>query len=79
MEDYRRYLTEEGHPQRVVDLARQIDRAEARMRELVEAVEAIDLYFQSGNHIQVERATIPAEEWERVKAAIEAAKAEWST
>ena len=34
MEDYRRYLTEEGHPQRVVDLERQIDRTEARVAEL---------------------------------------------
>lgn len=37
----------------------------------MEALEAIDKYFRSGNSIPVERATIRREEWEALKALIE--------
>jgi hypothetical protein len=36
----------------------------------MEALEAIDKYFRSGNSIPVERATIRREEWEALKAEI---------
>lgn len=52
------------------------DRAEAKLRELVEAASAVDLFFQSGNDIPVERATIPADVWGPVQAALKAAKKE---
>ena len=47
---------------------------EAKLRELVEAASAVDLFFQSGNNIPVERATIQADIWEPVQAALKAAK-----
>ena len=35
--------------------------------EILEALKQIDLYFQSGNDIQIERATIPFEEWKPIQ------------
>jgi hypothetical protein len=37
---------------------------------LQQAIANIDLYFQSGNDIPVERATIPAAAWEQLRAAL---------
>ena len=70
MEDYRRYLTEEGHPQRVVDLARQLDRTEALLRELVEAVE-VAKWDYDGGIVQ-----ITDREYRRIKSALAAEKGE---
>ena len=33
----------------------------------VKAVEAVDLYFRSGNYVPVQRANVSKEEWEAVK------------
>lgn len=40
-----------------------------RADRLVAALREVDLYFQSGNSVPVERATIPASEWTRIKTA----------
>jgi len=46
---------------------------EAKLRNLSEAVSEINLFFQSGNNIQVEKATITQEQWQPVQAALKTA------
>jgi len=46
---------------------------EAKLRNLSEAVSEVNLFFQSGNNIQVEKATITQEQWRPVQAALKAA------
>jgi hypothetical protein len=50
--------------------------SEEKKNRLINACEKIDLFFQSGNGIQVERATIQASDWSVVKAALKAAREE---
>lgn len=42
----------------------------------IKSVEDFDAYFRSGNGVPVGRATIPASDWQRVKSAIDALRAE---
>ena len=46
---------------------------EAKLRNLSEAVSEVNLFFQSGNNIQVEKATRTQEQWRPVQAALKAA------
>ena len=39
---------------------------------LDQLIKEIDLYYKSGNDVPVERATIPADKWQALKAEIEA-------
>lgn len=42
-------------------------RAIPELKELLELCREIDLKFKSGNSIPVERATVKAEEWQRIR------------
>jgi len=55
------------------ELKARAEQAEAKLRKLSEAISEVNLFFQSGNNIQVEKATITQEQWRPVQAALKAA------